>query len=46
MRYGLITRHHGRDPAARAADNLRVLVVAGVSVVHTATGYLTGIVDW
>ena len=28
------------------ADNLRVLVVAGVIVVHTATGYLTGIVDW
>jgi hypothetical protein len=28
------------------ADNLRVLVVAGVIVVHAATGYLTGIVDW
>ncbi len=28
------------------ADNLRVLVVAGVIVVHTATGYLTGIADW
>ena len=28
------------------ADNLRVLVVVGVIVVHTATGYLTGIVDW
>ena len=28
------------------ADNLRVLVVADVIVVHTATGYLTGIVDW
>ncbi len=28
------------------ADNLRVLVVAGVIVVHTATGYLTGFADW
>ena len=28
------------------ADNLRVLAAAGVIVVHTATGYLTGIVDW
>ena len=27
-------------------DNLRVLVVSGVIVVHTATGYLTGIADW
>ena len=27
-------------------DNLRVLVVAGVIVVHTATAYLTGIADW
>ncbi len=27
-------------------DNLRVLVVAGVIVVHTATGYITGIADW
>ncbi len=28
------------------ADNLRVLVVAGVIVVHTATAYLTGIAGW
>jgi len=27
-------------------DNLRVAVVAGVIVVHTATGYLTGFADW
>ena len=27
-------------------DNLRVLVVAGVIVVHTATGYITDIADW
>ena len=33
-------------PREQWADNLRVLVVAGVIVVHTATGYLTGIVDW
>lgn len=28
------------------ADNLRVLVVAGVIVAHTATCYLMGFVDW
>jgi glucans biosynthesis protein C len=27
-------------------DNLRVLVVAGVIVVHAATGYITGVADW
>ena len=27
-------------------DNLRVAVVAGVIVVHTATGYLTGFAAW
>lgn len=36
----------GRRPRALWVDNLRVLVVAGVIVVHTATGYLTGIADW
>jgi surface polysaccharide O-acyltransferase-like enzyme len=33
-------------PREQWADNLRVLVVAGVIVVHTALGYLTGVVDW
>lgn len=28
------------------ADNLRVLVVAGVIVAHTATGYISGFADW
>jgi surface polysaccharide O-acyltransferase-like enzyme len=33
-------------PRQQWVDNLRVLVVAGVIVVHTATGYITGIADW
>jgi surface polysaccharide O-acyltransferase-like enzyme len=42
------TRHTvvSRRPRLQWVDNLRVLVVAGVIVVHTATGYLTGIADW
>jgi surface polysaccharide O-acyltransferase-like enzyme len=33
-------------PREAWVDNLRVLVVAGVIVVHTATGYITGVADW
>lgn len=35
-----------RRPRELWVDNLRVLVVAGVIVAHTATGYVTDVADW